>query len=98
MKIKVIGAYFIWYVGTSAILAVVALLILPIFAACDCLVNDVKAFLIFPGSFITAIGVLLLAYRRRASGLSFKQAFRPLIIYAAIIYGVVSIANLVING
>ena len=95
---KTVGIYFLWYLGTVAVLALVALLVLPIYAPCDCLVNDVKAFLIFPGSLITAFCVMLLAYRRRARGMSFKQSFRPLIVYTAIIYGVVSIANLVING
>lgn len=95
---KTVGEYILWYLGTVVVLALVALLVLPISARCDCLVNDVKAFLIFPGSLITALGVLLLAHRRKASGFSFKQSFRPLIVYAAIIYGVVSIANLVING
>ena len=95
---KTILQYILWYLVTSVVLAAVAFLILPIWARCDCLVNDVKTLLIIPGSFITALGVLSLAHRRRVSGLSFKHSFRPLILYAAIIYGVISLANVVING
>jgi hypothetical protein len=65
----------------TIILGVVAMFVPPVWAACKCVYNEIKNFLIFPGSLIGSICVMLITYFRVKKGKSLRKSFVTVLIF-----------------
>ncbi|MCA9363390.1 hypothetical protein KC851_03645 [Candidatus Kaiserbacteria bacterium] len=61
-------------IGTL-VLGVVAMFVPPVWVVCKCTYNEIKSFLIFPGSFYAGLLVIFLTYLRVKKGGSFRKTF-----------------------
>ncbi len=87
-KILTYSSYFIFGTLVNALIAV---FILPISAMCDCLYNDIKVFMIFPGSIIAGALIIFLVNMRERSGVSRNKAFLKSLFWVTFVFFILNI-------
>jgi hypothetical protein len=85
---KRISLYFVGLILATSVLGFVAMFVPPVWAMCECTYNEIKSFLIFPGSLIAGLIVTLVTYLYvKRGGLYWKSFFRVLL-YSILIFSV----------
>ena len=67
--------YIIGLTIATIVLGAVAMFVPPVWAMCICTYNEIKGFLVFPGSLFAGLIVILLTYLRVEKGKSYRKTF-----------------------
>lgn len=73
---------------STLVLGLIAFSVPPEWAMCKCTYNEIKSFLVFPGSSFASIIVILLTYLRVRSGQTFWKTLFANLIFFALLFGV----------
>ena len=72
----------------TIVLGVIAMFVPPVWVICECTYNEIKDFLVFPGSLFAGLIVIALTYFYVEKGHSYWKTFFTSLLFLALIFSV----------
>ncbi len=88
---KKILLYILFIIVSLFVNALIAFFVLPTWAICDCLYNDVKNIIILVGPIVTAVAIIYLTHRQTKEGMNIYKAFTKSLLLVSSIFFVFNI-------